>query len=75
MSEDDITLQAMTDAELEELEDQVRSERESRRCPEFLPGHQSCDQGSAPHDVHGYSQWGSGTRHDKQIRVEWRYLP
>lgn len=63
-------LGSMTDAELEALGDQVSDERVSRRCPEFLPGHQSCDRGRTPHDEHGYTAWRHNGR--GKIRITWK---
>lgn len=63
-------LESMTKAELEELEAQLVQERRSRECQEFLPGHQSCDMGSKPHDEHGYTTWHHNGR--GKIRITWK---
>lgn len=61
-------LKASTDAELETLESRIREELYSRKCPEFMPGHQSCDMGQKPHVDHGYSHYNPAGR---KVRVTW----
>lgn len=64
-----IELEAMTDTELEDLRSRVSEEQYGRKCKEYLPGFQSCDQGSTPHDVHGFDTYG---HQGQPLRVTWQ---
>lgn len=62
----------LPETELDDLSKRVLDEQLSRRCQEFLSGHQSCDKGREPHDEHGYTVW----RHDGRgrVRVTWKNI-
>jgi hypothetical protein len=63
-------LSDMTEEDLEALQRKVSDEQSNRRCPEFLPGHQSCDKGRSPHDEHGYTMW--HPMRPGRIRITWK---
>lgn len=64
-----IDISTMSDEDLENLRSSISQEQWKRKCPEFLPGSQGCDQGATPHDEHGFDRYDNN---GVLMRITWK---